>query len=64
MTEHEKAQQRLNAYYDGRAAYREGKENTDNPFSELSNGELFDLWADGYWDEHASSTDLKGECAS
>ena len=54
----------LNAYHDGRLARREGKENIDNPYSDIANGDLCDAWADGYWDEHESLTALKGECAS
>lgn len=64
MTEN-RSQLILNSYHDGRLARREGKENTDNPYSDIVNPELFDAWADGYWDEHESLTvNKKGECAT
>ncbi len=51
------------AYEQGRLARREGKENIDNPYSDLVFEELFDSWADGYWDQHAELTKQRSDCA-
>jgi hypothetical protein len=52
------------AYDKGALARREGRDNTDNPYSDLVNEELFDDWAEGWWDTDYELKGLKGECAS
>lgn len=52
------------AYNQGRIARREGKENIDNPYSDMVSEAEHDAWADGYWDEHETLTKNKGECST
>ena len=56
------------AYDAGALARREGRNNTDNPHSDIVNEELFDDWAEGWWDTDYELKILecgcRGECAS
>jgi len=49
------------AYYKGALARREGRDNTDNPHSDLVNEDLFDSWAEGWWDTEYELKGLKHE---